>query len=110
MYSFHFYAATHIGLLPMFKEQIHRIPVIVTEWGVCESSGNGNINFENSEKYLDTMEKDVLNGDTISVSWCIFSYGDKKEAASALQPQSCTLKQWENMSPTGFFIREYMKR
>lgn len=108
MYSFHFYAATHLNLLPMFETQIHRIPVFVTEWGVCENTGNGNINFESSEKYLQSMQQHILHGDTVSISWCNFSYGDKREAASALKPNSCKLRLWKNMSPSGFFIREWL--
>lgn len=110
LYSFHFYAATHKDLLPMFEQQIHRIPVIVSEWGVCEANGNGNINFEVSNSYLQAMNQHTLNDNTVSVSWCIFSYGDKKEAASVLEPQSCNNKKWDNMSPTGFFIRKYFKK
>lgn len=109
MYSFHFYAATHAGLLPMFETQIHRIPVFVTEWGVCEASGNGNINFDISEKYINTMAQHVSNGDTVQISWCNFSFGDKKEAASVLKPNSCKLQQWENMTPTGLFVRDCLK-
>lgn len=110
MYTFHFYAATHLGLLPMFLKEIHRIPIFVSEWGVCESSGNGNINFDNSDKYLDAMAKHIEDTDTVSISWCNFSYGDKKEAASVLQPQSCSNKLWGNMSPAGLYIRERLKK
>jgi len=110
MYTFHFYAATHLGLLPMFLKEIHRIPIFVSEWGVCESSGHGNINFETSDKYLDAMAEHIQGTDTVSISWCNFSYGDKKEAASALKPQSCTKKLWENMTPTGLFVRDWLKK
>jgi len=110
MYAFHFYAATHLGLLPMFEQQIHRIPVFVSEWGVCESSGNGDINFESSEKYVSTMNQHVVNGDTVSVSWCNFSFGDKKEAASVLKENSCKNKCWDCMTPTGFFMHEILHK
>jgi aryl-phospho-beta-D-glucosidase BglC (GH1 family) len=110
MYSFHFYATTHEWLIPMFLKEIHRIPVFVSEWGPCESSGDGNINFNATEKYLNAMKQHISNGDTVSISWCNFSYGDKKEAASALKPQSCDLKLWNNMTPTGLFVRDYMMK
>ena len=108
MYVFHFYASTHFRLIPVFTEQIHRIPVFVTEWGPCESSGDGNINFTYTEQYLDAMQQHVLNGDTVRISWCNFSYGDKKEAASVLKPFSCDKKLWNNMTPTGLFVRDYL--
>lgn len=109
MYAFHFYAASHAGLLPMFLSEIHRIPVFATEWGVCESTGNGNVNYGTAEKYLDAMYQHIAGQDTVRVSWCNFSYGDLNEAAAALKPRSCTDKKWENMSPTGLFVRDYMQ-
>ena len=110
MYAFHFYAASHAGLLPMFLKEIHRIPVFTTEWGLCENTGNGNVNFNTAELYLDAMKQHVSNNDTISVSWCLFSYSDVKETASVLKPQSCKNKLWNNMTPTGFFIRDYLQK
>jgi endoglucanase len=106
MYAFHFYAASHENLLPMFLKEIHRIPVFTSEWGACESSGNGNVNFNVSRSYIDAMRQHVLDGDTITISWCNFSYSDVDETASSLKPNSCSKKQWNNMTPTGFFIRE----
>ncbi len=106
MYSFHFYAASHASLLPMFLREIHRIPVFTSEWGACESSGNGNVNFNVSQSYIKAMKHHVLNGDTAIISWCNFSYSDVDETASSLKPNSCTKGQWENMTPTGFFIRD----
>ena len=104
------YAASHLELLGMLSEQIHRIPVFASEWGVCEYTGNGDVNFGNSEKFLDVMEGHVLDNDTVSVSWCLFSYSDVKEAASALKPGSCGRGEWENMTPTGFFIRDFLQQ
>lgn len=109
MYAFHFYAATHQSLLPLFEREIHRIPVMVTEWGVCENTGNGKIDLESSEKYIAAMKHHSNNNETVSVSWCLFSFGDKKESSSVLEPGSCHAKQWENMSPTGYFIRKHFK-
>ena len=110
MYTFHFYAATHNYLFPIFFEHIHRIPVFITEWGPCESSGNGVVNFPTAEKFADAMRMHILNGDTVRISWCNYSYVDKNETSASLQPESCTNCQWDNMTPTGFFVREYMKK
>ena len=109
MYAFHFYAATHQGLLPMFEEQIHRIPVFISEWGVCESNGNGKLDENTSAEYLKAMKKHIYKGDTVTTSWCLFSFGDKNETSSVLKPNSCKAKQWENMTPTGEFIIRWFK-
>jgi aryl-phospho-beta-D-glucosidase BglC (GH1 family) len=106
MYAFHFYAASHESLLPMFLKEIHRIPVFTTEWGACENSGNGNVNFNVASAYIDAMKQNVLNQDTVIISWGNFSYSDIVETASSLKPQSCNSKLWTNMSPTGFFVRD----
>lgn len=109
MYAFHFYAASHLGLLSVLEKEMHRIPLFVSEWGVTEYTGNGNVNFENSEKFLKTMKNHVKQDESISLSWCFFSYADIKEAASVLKPGSCKLNLWNNMTPTGFFIRDHIK-
>lgn len=109
MYAFHFYATTHANLFPMFIQEIHRIPVFASEWGVCENTGNGNINFEKSDMFVNAMKQHIANNDTISISWCNFSFGDKKEAASCLQPESCKQKKWTNITPPGFYIREVLQ-
>ena len=108
MYTFHFYAASHLDLLSILEAEIHRIPVFASEWGVCEYTGNGDVNFENSKKFMDVMEQHVFNKDTVSVSWCSFSYSDVDEAASMLKPESCTQGKWENMTPTGYFFKDYL--
>ncbi len=50
----------------------------------------------------------ILREDTVSVSWCSFSYSDVDEAASMLKPESCTQGKWENMTPTGYFFKDYL--
>jgi aryl-phospho-beta-D-glucosidase BglC (GH1 family) len=109
MYTFHFYANSHQSLYPMFAGQIHRIPVFVSEWGTCESSGMGNLDLDTSSKFLNTMKQDILNRDTVSVSWCNFSYGDKAESTSALKPRSCADGLWDNRTPGGDFIKYWIK-
>jgi len=109
MYAFHFYAATHQDLLPMFMKEIHRIPVFVTEWGPCANTGNGFPDYKVCDKYLNTMKQHAINGDTVSISWCNFSFADKRETASCLQPHSCTLKRWDEASPTGRYVLPWMK-
>jgi aryl-phospho-beta-D-glucosidase BglC (GH1 family) len=106
MYSFHFYAASHAGLLPMFLKEIHRIPVFTTEWGACENTGNDNVNFNVARSYVNAMKQNVMNGDTVIISWGNFSYSDVDETASSLKPGSCKQGKWENMTPTGFFVRD----
>lgn len=108
MYTFHFYAASHLELLDILKGHLHRIPVFASEWGACEYTGNGDLNFENSQQFVDVMNEHVLDGDTVSVSWCMFSFSDVKEAASTLKPGSCKEGTWEKMTPTGFYFQDLL--
>ena len=109
MFTFHFYAASHQSLYPMFADQIHRIPVFVSEWGTCESSGMGNLDLTTSSSFLNTMRQHVLDKDTVTISWCNFSYGDKAESTSALKPFSCADGLWDNTTLGGDFIKYWIK-
>ena len=108
MFTFHFYAASHKSLYPMFANQIHRIPVFVSEWGTCESSGIGNLDFTTSSLFLNSMKQHIQDKDTVIVSWCNFSYGDKAESTSALKPISCSNGLWNNTSAGGDFIKYWL--
>jgi len=109
MYTFHFYANSHQSLYTIFASQIHRIPVFVSEWGTCESSGLGSFDFNTSNRFLNTMRQDVFDKDTVTISWCNFSYGDKEESTSALKPFSCKNGLWSNTTPQGDFIKYWIK-
>ena len=109
MFTFHFYATSHKSLYPMFASQIHRIPVFVSEWGTCESSGMGSLDTATSSLYLNTMKQSIHKKDTVTVSWCNFSYGDKAESTSVLKPHSCSDGLWNNTTPGGEFIRHWLQ-
>ncbi len=108
MFTFHFYAASHKSLYPMFTRQIHRIPVFVSEWGTCESSGLGINDTAASSLFLRTMKHHATMNDTVSISWCNFSYGDKDESTSALKPNSCSKGLWNNTTQEGEFIKYWL--
>ncbi len=80
-YTLHFYAGTHKDFLRTKAEaaMAKGLALFVTEWGTCDASGNGNLNLVESQKWMDFMNKHRL-------SWCNFSFNDKAETASALQP------------------------
>jgi hypothetical protein len=108
MFTFHFYAATHKALYSMFATQIHRIPIFVSEWGTPAYNGNGTIDTATSSLFLKTMNQHVKNNDTVSISWCNFSYADKNETASALKPGSCYSGLWNNTTASGYFIKYWI--
>ncbi|MCM1272815.1 MAG: cellulase family glycosylhydrolase [Clostridium sp.] len=84
LYSFHFYSGTHYGdLMNKFKTANSAgTPVFVTEFGVCDASGNGNFDTANADAWINLC-------DSYNISYCCWSLCNKDESASYLKP-SCT--------------------
>lgn len=80
-YSVHFYAASHSQWLRDRVDAALKsgIAIVVTEFGVCDASGNGRIDLDESEKWLQFL---AVN----HIGWANWSWFDKDESASALVP------------------------
>lgn len=102
MYALHFYAHSHREDLrkEALKAMNNNIALFVTEWGSCNSSGNGNFNPEETKKWLDFMDQHKL-------SWCNWSIADKNETASALSPGASANGSWpeEMLTSSGKLIK-----
>ena len=105
MYAFHFFASSRYhdfydsfewdgfpslglpsgadGISRIAEEVLNRgnIALMVTEWGVCEETGNGNIDESECDLYVAWMESRNL-------SWVNWSLCTKGESASALKRDS----------------------
>ena len=57
MYTLHFYAATHKDDLrnTMVNAINAGLPVFVSEYGICDASGNGGLDKDSAQKWVDTM-------------------------------------------------------
>ena len=88
-YTLHFYAATHKQELRDIAQQAidSGICLFVTEFGTCPASGNGTLNLEETDVWMDFMDK-------YHISWCNWSIADKNESASALKPDANTWGNW----------------
>ncbi|MDO4537712.1 MAG: cellulase family glycosylhydrolase [Coriobacteriales bacterium] len=84
MYTLHFYAATHRDDLRNRMSAAVRagLPVFVSEFGICDASGNGSIDEASANAWLSSMREH-------GVSWCMWSLCNKAESASAIS-SSCT--------------------
>ena len=58
------------------------LPVFVSEFGICDASGNGAIDKASANSWVTTMK-------SLGISWCMWSLCNKAESASVLQ-SSCT--------------------
>lgn len=83
MYALHFYADTHRDYLRdrMKKAIDSGLPVIVSEFGICDASGNGGNNYDEGNKWIEAM-------DDCNVSYFIWNLSNKAET-SALISSSC---------------------
>ena len=102
-YALHFYAATH-------KQSLRNkaavalskgIALFVSEWGTCESSGTGTLDYTETDKWLKFMNDNNL-------SWCNWSIADKDETSAALKPGASGKGGWQDsdLSLSGSLVRE----
>ena len=84
MYTLHFYAATHKDDLRNRLVDCVKggLPVFVSEFGICDASGNGSIDQKSANSWVSTMK-------SLGVSWCMWSLCNKAESASIIK-SSCT--------------------
>lgn len=84
MYALHFYADTHRDYLRdrMKKAIDSGLPVIVSEFGICDASGNGGNNYDEGNKWIEAM-------DDYNISYFIWNLSNKAET-SALISSSCS--------------------
>jgi endoglucanase len=105
-YTLHFYAVTH-------KEDLRKkaqkaldagLALFVTEFGTCDASGNGTLDFDSTRTWMDFLNNN-------SISWANWAVDDKLEAASALKPGSSTSGGWEedDLTYSGTLIRNILK-
>lgn len=83
MYALHFYAATHKADLrnKMTAAISKGLPVFVTEYGICDASGNGAIDKKEADRWVQTM-------DEYGVSYIAWNLSNKQESSSIIK-SSC---------------------
>lgn len=84
MYAFHYYAATHKD---DYRSKLQTaidagLPVFVSEYGICDASGNGSINKTEADKWMKLLDKNKIS----CIAWNL----SNKDEAAALIDSSCT--------------------
>lgn len=84
MYTLHFYAATHTdGLRSTMAAAIEAgLPVFVSEYGICDASGNGAIDEKQANAWVELMDR-------YGVSYVAWNLSNKSET-SAVFKNSCS--------------------
>ncbi len=83
MYALHFYAATHKDDLRsrMTNALDEGLQIFVTEYGICDASGNGALDIDQADQWVETM-------DQYGVSYVAWNISNKDES-SAIFKSSC---------------------
>ena len=107
MYTVHFYAATHGDYLRERTEAAVKkgIPVFISESGVTEASGDGKIDAESEEKWVQMCER-------LGISWLCWSLSDKNESSSMLLPRATATGPWPDdvIKVSGKLVKELLKK
>ncbi len=106
MYTLHFYADTHKDYLRNRLKAAAKkdIPIFVTEFGICDSSGNGSINTAEADKWMEVL-------DEYGVSRCIWSLTNKNESASLIKFNVSKTKniKYDDLAESGTWFIDMMK-
>lgn len=103
MYAFHFYAATHKAA---YRDKVQKaydsgLPVFVSEFGICDASGNGNLDEAEADIWISFLKQK-------GISYVCWSLCNKNESASLLSPSCQTLSNWadSDLSPAGKWLKK----
>lgn len=103
MYVLHFYAGTHKASLRSKLESALNagVPVFVSECSICDASGNGGIDYDSAQSWLD-----LLNDR--GVSFLAWSLSNKNETSALIQPGCSKTGGWteDDLSETGRWFKQ----
>ena len=106
LYTLHFYAGTHKDDLRNRLETCvqNGLPVFVSEFGMCDASGNGTNDFVSTTKWLDLLNK-------YQISFCCWNLANKDESSSVFKASSTALSDWtdDDFNESGRWIRDYFR-
>lgn len=107
MYTVHFYAATHKKeLRDRTDEAIKKgLPIFISESAGMEATGDGPLNYEEWQRWIDWMENRGL-------SWITWSVSDKDETCSVLKKSASSTGSWKtgDLKESGIKSREYLRK
>jgi len=107
MYTVHFYAATHKKELRDKSDYALKkgIPIFVSECAGMEASGNGPIDYESWNTWIDWMEAN-------KISWVTWSIADKNETCSMMQTTASDNGNWKesDLKESGIKTREKLRK
>lgn len=105
-YSLHYYAATHGSWLRDRAEKALNsgLALYVTEYGICDASGNGAIDTKSADEWMKFLDK-------YGISSCIWSLCNKAESASLIKSSCNKTYGWSesDLAQSGTWFVKMMK-
>lgn len=102
IYALHFYAGTHADWLRnRARECIDRgLPVFISEFGMCDASGNGANDFGQADQWMELIDR-------YGLSYCCWNLANKDEKSSVIRTDCGKVSGWEEseLSESGQWIR-----
>lgn len=103
MYAVHFYAATHKDdLRNKVKTALDNgLPVFVSEFSLCDASGNGGIDYDSSDEWFKLINENNL-------SYSSWSLCNKNETSALIKSDSTATGSFSDgdLSDTGKYVRD----
>ncbi len=107
MYTLHFYAATHTDSLrnTMAAAIDAGLPVFVSEYGICDASGNGGIDVAQANAWVQIM-------DQYKVSYVAWNISNKNETSAIIRSgvDKVSGLTWDDLSDSGRWLYQVLTR
>lgn len=105
MYTLHYYAATHKDdLRQKMKAAVNAgLPIFVSEYGICDASGNGSIDAEQANLWVQSM-------DELGISYVGWNISNKNETSAIFRPECVKVSGFtkEDLSESGTWLYEML--
>lgn len=100
VYALHYYASTHQNdLRQRLINCVDKIPVFVSEFGICDASGNGNIDEQSANEWIRLLDQNKIG----RVLW---NLSNKNEASAMIQSTCQKTSSWkqEDLTQSGLWL------
>lgn len=106
MYTLHFYAATHKDNIRDKLKKAHSsgLPVFISEFSICEASGNGYVDTDSADDWMKLINE-------YDLSYAGWALANKDEAACLIEPDCDKVSGWsdDELSETGLWLKNTIK-
>lgn len=105
LYAYHLYSGAEETKISDLEALINDgIPVFVSEWGITDNTGTGEIYIENANKWVEALNKN-------NIGWIMWSFSHKDEATAILDYTYYDGEQLDGyLTPTGKYTKEIIMK